>query len=146
MTTRLTIICFIAFVTFACIDEENENQPGLENATVDTSAAPDTAFHKCDSVAIATSTGTTCCVSGPMLAKPGDTFRYHYQINRSNPEVYWEILEGDMVITGGQNTQTVTVTFGPDFTSGWIQGRAKGNPLDNQATTACEEAVNISSH
>ena len=103
----------------------------------------DASFHYCDSVAVATHSGTSCCVSGPTIAKPGDILDHHYQINQLDPQIYWEILRGDILIIGGQDTHTVTVKFSPNFISGSIQGKAKGKPVNDLPTIACEEAVNI---
>lgn len=105
-----------------------------------------TNFQDCDSVAVATSIGTSCCVSGPTVAEPGDTLKYHYQINQPDQQIYWEILEGDIAIIKGKETHTVTVGFGANFTSGIIQGRARGDTVNNLPATRCEEAVSINLH
>jgi len=86
----------------------------------------DSNFQVCDSVYIATLHGTACCVSGPMVARPGDIFKYHYQINHSDARVKWQILEGDISIIAGQDTHTVTVLFGPDFTTGIVYADGDG--------------------
>lgn len=105
-----------------------------------------TNFHDCDSIAIATSPGTACCVSGPIVAKPGDTLKYHYQINQDDPQIYWEVLEGDAVIIDGADMHTVAIKFGPNFTSALIQGRARGDTVNNRPAIRCEEAVSIKLH
>src|SRR5689334_15258322 len=102
------------------VEQEKEQEPATDTVNVDST------FQSCDSVYIATSIGTACCVSGPVVAKPGDIFQYHYQINHADPHVTWQILEGDISIIAGQGTQTVTVQFGDNFTTGIVFGDGNG--------------------
>jgi hypothetical protein len=68
------------------------------------------------------------------VAKPGDTVRYHYQMNHRDPLISWQIVEGDIAIIAGQNTHTVTVKFGPDFTTGTITGVGSGIKYEGGTT------------
>lgn len=148
METRLIVFCLVMTLAFACLEDDSPKEPAndeqeSENTLKSDMLKVDASFRYCDSVAVVTSSGTSCCVSGPTIANPGDILEYHYQINQLDPQIYWEILQGDIVIIGSQDTHTVTVKFGPNFISGSIQGKAKGNPVNGLPTIACEEAVNI---
>lgn len=103
-------------------ETDQEQEQGLDKGTVNT----DSTFQSCDSVYIATFYATACCVSGPVVAKPGDVFQYHYQINHTDAQVLWQVLEGDISIIAGQGTHTVTVQFGESFTTGIIFGDGNG--------------------
>ena len=147
MATRYIVFVLLIHAGMACTEDEmnhKEVDDPIESKN-DTSQLL-TNFQGCDSVAIATSHGTSCCVSGPTVAKPGDTIKYHYQINQVGRQIYWEILEGDLVIIEGEDTHTVTVEFGPNFTTGLIKGRARGDSVNNLPTIRCEEGLSINLH
>ena len=117
-------ILFAMTMAFSCTDGNEDMAQSTvseELRTEDVKARLDSTFQHCDSVHIATYHGTACCISGPTQAKPGDTATYHYQINHKDPKIMsWEIREGDITIIKGQDMHTVTVQFGPNFTTGII--------------------------
>jgi hypothetical protein len=133
---------------FGCDDDnrtadvipEPETEEDKDTLTVDST------IQQCDSVFIATYSGTACCITGSMVAKPGDIFRYHYQMNHRDAQVTWFILEGDISIIDGQNTHTVTVQFGKDFTSGVINGQGYGIKRDDAPRLRCSDRVVVSNH
>jgi hypothetical protein len=144
MAIRYLVLFVLITSVIACTDDENtlENVEDQIESNDETSKLLST-FQTCDSVAVATSIGTSCCVSGPTVAQPGDTLKFHYQINQNDQEIYWVILDGDINIIAGANTHTVTVKIGSSFTFGLIQGRAKGDAVNNVPATRCEESVKI---
>jgi len=137
-------VCLALALVFGCENDDSPNEePKLEQLKANT-LEPDPNFVTCDSAAMAISPGTTCCISGPVVAKPGDIVRYHYQMNHSDERATWEILEGDISIIAGQGTQTVTVRFGPNFTTGIVHADGDGLhksiiPVRNR----CEDRVNV---
>jgi hypothetical protein len=148
MTQRVMFLFVLALgVLLSCEERElsneipiNEQEKELAKGTVNA----DSTFQSCDSVYVATRSGTACCVSGPVVAKPGDIFRYHYQINHADAQVSWQILEGDISIIAGQGTHTVTVQFGENFTTGIIFG--DGNGLkDGQWRLRCTDRAIVTS-
>lgn len=144
MATRCIVFVLLMHAGMACSEDEkiNKGVDGRIDSKKEISQLLNN-FQGCDSVAVATSNGTSCCVSGPTVAKPGDTLKYHYQINQVDRQIYWEILEGDIVFIEGEDTHTVTVRFGLSFTTGSIQGRARGDTVNTVPTIRCEEAVRI---
>ena len=79
-------------------------------------------------------------------AKPGDTLQYHYQINRSDLLISWRILEGDISIIDGQDTPTVTVVFGTNFTGGIVFGDGSGlKRTVNPVRLRCTDRVIVGS-
>lgn len=141
---------FVLAVSLSCEDRdvsneltaaEQEKEQELAKGTVNA----DSTFQSCDSVYVATRIGTACCVSGPVVAKPDDIVQYHYQINHADPQVSWQILEGNISIIAGQDTQTVTVRFGDNFTTGIIFG--DGNGLkDGQWRLRCTDRAIVTSN
>jgi hypothetical protein len=137
----------VAVIVWACADGDNhEDLPVVKQDAEAHTLSWDPDFQYCDSVYIATFHGTACCVSGPMVAKPGDIFRYHYQINHSDVRVTWQILDGDISIIAGQNTQTVTVQFGEHFTTGIVFADGNGIPKSVQTRQRCTDRVIVGSH
>jgi hypothetical protein len=135
-------VLFAMTIAFSCTDDNEDNvqitlseEPTVENVI----AKVDTTFQDCDSVYIAAYHGTACCISGPTLASPGDTVTYHYQINHKDPQMSWEIREGDITIIKGQDMQTVTVRFGPNFTTGVIGcvGSGLKDGIRNKCSDRC---------
>jgi hypothetical protein len=124
MARWIPVALFGMTMAFSCTDgdEHNTQRPVSEELRTEESIERlDSTFQHCDSVYIATYHGTACCISGPTQTKPGDTVTYHYQINHKDPKmVSWEIREGDITIVEGQDKHTVTVQFGPNFTTGII--------------------------
>jgi hypothetical protein len=146
LTSGLIVPVSFAVVFWACADGDNhEDLPAVKQETEMHTLNPDPDFQSCDSVYVATFSGTACCVSGPMVAKPGDIFRYHYQINHSDARVNWQILEGDISIIAGQNTQTVTVQFGEHFTTGIVFADGNGIHKSIQTRQRCTDRVIVGS-
>jgi hypothetical protein len=122
MTKLIPAVLLVMIAAFSCTDDKDTVQitPTEEETQKNVTLPVDSTFQHCDSLSIATYHGTACCVRGPMRAKPGETATYHYQINHKDPQFSWEIREGDIAIIKGQDTHTVTVQFGPNFTTGII--------------------------
>ena len=102
------------------IDSDIQTDLNEAFSAEDFSSNVDSAFQDCDSVYTATYHGTACCISGATEARPGDIATYHYQINHKDPQMSREIREGDISILTGHNAPTVTVQFGPNFTTGIV--------------------------
>ena len=79
--------------------------------------------------------GTICCISGPELASPGESLSFEYSSNIINPVFTWEIISGSISIVSGQNTATVTLEFGDDFTTGEILGKGDGDEICSELFT-----------
>jgi|GEM_PF-3674603 len=143
MTCKLIFpAIFVSAILFSCMN--NGTSPKLPTAQQLSrkTVQLDSTFQSCDSVFIATYPGTACCVSGPIVAKPGDIFRYHYQTNHSDPHITWQIQEGDISIIAGQSTLTVTVQFGPRFKNGVIIGDGDGiSPIGGARLRCANRAV-----
>jgi|TARA_B110000902_G_scaffold219926_1_gene254566 hypothetical protein len=71
--------------------------------------------------------GTICCVTGSDFASPGETLSFVYGSNTNNSIFNWTISSGSISIVSGENSQTVTVKFGDDFTNGKINCYASGD-------------------
>lgn len=147
MTQRVIFLFVLVLaISLSCEERElsneipvNKQDKELAKGTVNA----DSTFQSCDSVYVRTSIGTACCVSGPVVAKPGDIFRYHYQINHADAQVSWQILEGDISIISGQGTHTVTVQYGNNFTTGIILG--DGNGLKDVWRLRCTDRAIVTS-
>lgn len=79
--------------------------------------------------------GTTCCVTGSELASPGESLSFEYNSNIINPVFTWEIISGSISIVSGQNTSTITLEFGSDFTTGEILGKGDGDEICTELFT-----------
>jgi hypothetical protein len=140
-------VVLVLALLFNCTDNDRPTElPNQEQKTGKDTLNLDSTFQHCDSVSIATSIGTACCVSGPMVAKPGDILQYHYQINHSDANVSWQILNGDISIIAGQNTQTITVQFGANFTTGIVFGDGNGVPTSTPSRQRCTDRVIVTSN
>lgn len=91
----------------------------------------------CDLDYIANYSGTACCVTGPVRATPGESLNYEYHSNIPNPSITWTV-SGSITVTAGQNSSSVTLTFGEDFTTGCIKG------LGDSEEKTCSETFLIS--
>ncbi len=141
----LPFVFFLA-VSLSCEDRDVSNElTAAEQELAKGMVNADATFQSCDSVYVATRIGTACCVSGPVVAKPGSIVQYHYQINHAEPRVSWQILEGDISIIAGQDTQTVTVQFGENFTTGIIFGDGNG-VKDGQWRLRCTDRAIVTSN
>ncbi len=92
-----------------------------------TFTGPDTilnGMHICNLKYINDYGGTTCCISGPILASPGDTLNFQYNSNLpdSGLIVRWQVVDGSLNLLSGQNTQNVKFIAGDDFNGGKISG------------------------
>lgn len=139
----LKSICPVAlalFMLFSCSDEATHEAPEtpVEESNLDT----DSTFVDCDSfIKEHIGIGTACCISGYIVAIPGDTTTFHYQINHPDAKVSWVILSGDISILAGKDSTTVTVLIGPDFTGGILQ--AYGSGLYDQTRLICNDHIDI---
>jgi len=81
--------------------------------------------------------GTICCVSGPVLASPGEKLTYKYESNIIGADITWSVYSGSITLIEGEHLSSATFEFNSDFTSGEIRGYAKGNVI-------CAEVISIS--
>jgi|GEM_PF-2641894 len=79
--------------------------------------------------------GTICCVTGSDLVTPGETLSFDYNSNIINPVFTWEVVSGSITIISGENSPTITVEFGNDFTTGMIRGKAIGDEVCTEVLT-----------
>jgi|TARA_B110000967_G_scaffold174820_1_gene187198 hypothetical protein len=84
---------------------------------------------------IANYSGTICCITGSELVNPGESLSFEYNSNIVNPVFAWEVISGSISIVSGQNTSTVTLEFGKDFTTGEILGKGDGNEICTESLT-----------
>ena len=79
-------------------------------------------------------TQTTCDISGPGLACPGETFEYVYESDIANPDVNWSSTNGITLLSEGTNS--ATFTFPNGFTTGSISASGTGSET-------CSETIQI---
>lgn len=79
--------------------------------------------------------GTICCITGAELASSGESLSYEYNSNINNPVFTWEIISGSISIVSGQNTSTVALEFGNDFTTGKILGKGDSDEICTELFT-----------
>lgn len=79
-------------------------------------------------------TQTTCDISGPGLACPGETFEYVYESDIANPDVDWSSTNGITLVSEG--TSSATFTFPTGFTTGSISASGAGSET-------CSETIQI---
>lgn len=114
-TFYLLLSVLIMFTISCSNDEESSNNNDNENSEL-----------VCGED-ISNYSGTICCITGNNLASPGETLSFVYESNRDNNVFNWTIISGSISIINGQNSQTVTVKFGDDFTNGIIKCYASGH-------------------
>jgi hypothetical protein len=142
MTLKLVCPTILALIMlFSCHDGGPIGMPEIPEEEQDSTLNIDSTFQHCDAAFIASPIGTRCCVSGPSVAKPGDTLTYHYQINHSDDQVSWEVREGDISILSGEDSLALTVKFGSTFTTGYIQ--AYGSGVKDSIRLICNDRVII---
>jgi len=61
-----------------------------------------------------------CGVTGPKCAYPNQTLTYTYSSPDMNPSITWTVDSGNITIASGQGTNTVTFSFGINFSGGTI--------------------------
>ena len=74
---------------------------------------------------------TICCVTGSELASPGEKLSFEYNSNTNNTIFNWKIVSGSISIVSGENSQTVTLEFGNDFTDGIVHCESSGDLVCN---------------
>jgi hypothetical protein len=125
-------VILILLMLNGCADdgstEVNETtEPETPKEEQDSTIVVDSTFHECDSfISERMGIGTACCISGYVVANPGDTANYRYHINHQDAMASWLIIEGDMSILKGKESTTVTVIMGPEFTGGILQALGSG--------------------
>jgi hypothetical protein len=119
-------------------------EPEIPEEAQHSSIPVDSTYSECDTfISEHMGIGTACCISGYLFAKPGDTATYHYQINYPDAKVSsWIILEGDISILAINDSQTVTVLMGSNFTGGIIQAIASG-AYEEQTRLTCNDHIVI---
>lgn len=85
-----------------------------------------------------TNDSVACCVLGKLQASPGDTIEYTYNSSFTSKIYNWTIISGDITIISGENSKTVQVKFGDNFTGGEIVGLG-----DNQEGRKCSDSVEV---
>jgi hypothetical protein len=111
----LLVFLIITFTTSCSNNDESTDDSNNEN--------PELVCGKDISIV----SGTICCVTGSDFASPGETLSFVYGSNTNNSIFNWTISSGSISIVSGENSQTVTVKFGDDFTNGKINCYASGD-------------------
>lgn len=70
---------------------------------------------------------TNCDILGSSQITPGSTVTYTYSSNFTPNDVNWSVQSGSITIVSGQGTNTVTLSFGSNFTTGSIFAIGSGN-------------------
>jgi hypothetical protein len=148
VTKTIGSVLLLLIMLASC--SENDSSDLLESPEPEVTEEPDNSlpvdstYSDCDAfIAQHMGIGTACCISGFLVARPGDTATYHYQINHHDANVsFWVILEGDISILAVNDSQTVTVVMGPNFTGGTIQALASG-AYDQQTRLTCNDHIYI---
>jgi hypothetical protein len=111
----LLVFLIITFTTSCSNNDESTDDSNNEN--------PELVCGKDISIV----SGTICCVTGSDFASPGETLSFVYGSNTNNSIFNWTISSGSISIVSGENSQTVIVKFGDDFTNGKINCYASGD-------------------
>ena len=111
----LLVFLIITFTTSCSNNDESTDDSNNEN--------PELVCGKDISIV----SGTICCLTGSDFANPGETLSFVYGSNTNNSIYNWTISSGSISIVSGENSQTVTVKFGNDFTNGIINCNATGD-------------------
>lgn len=124
------VFLFISFLSCSKDDEQSDSQTKEEIA----------AQNKCEEAInnATTNGGVACCVLGKLKAAPGDTAEYTYNSSFTNKTYNWTIVSGDITIISGENSKTVKVKFGDNFTGGEIVGLG-----DNQEGRKCSDSIEV---
>lgn len=139
------VIFIMVLMMLSCAEPANEEILEPEAPPEEQSpAAVDSTFSECDEfIAEHMGIGTACCISGFVVAAPGDTATYQYHINHPDAAVSaWVILEGNLSIYTINNPCTVTVIMGANFTGGILQAQASG-AYDAQTRLICNDRIVI---
>ena len=108
--TIYLLLFVLILVTISCSNDDDEANDDGNNETSELVCGKD----------ISIVSGTTCCVTGSDFASPGETLSFVYKSNTNNAIFNWTITAGSISIVSGENSQTVKVKFGNDFTNGII--------------------------
>lgn len=98
-----------------------------------------TKYIECSRAAINATSGTVCCIAGPIEALPGETIQFEYSSDLIEPELTWEVTSGKLTLLEGLNSPTATFRVGEGFTEGSVA--AVGNSKDERL---CGEEIKIS--
>ncbi|MGF1638386.1 MAG: hypothetical protein ACFCUU_15020 [Cyclobacteriaceae bacterium] len=146
MSTEIKFSLLVIIAGFVCLlfciascsrDDITENEEEFDESVCNEADSVFEGQAFCDLEFIENYSGTACCVSGPVMASPGETLNYEYYSNISDTEVTWTVISGSIILTSGQNTPIATFEFGDDFTTGCIIGLST---TDLQ----CSESLSIS--
>jgi hypothetical protein len=70
---------------------------------------------------------STCCdIDGRILVESNSTYTYTNLTSFTFSTMEWEVLSGDITLTGGQNTNNATFNFGSTFSTGKISASTTG--------------------
>src|SRR5690606_27440301 len=122
-TIYLLLFVFITLIT-SCSDDDESSDNNIKESS-ELVCGEDMSNYS----------GIICCVSGSELASTGESLSFEYNSNINNPVFTWEIISGSISIVSGQNTATVTLEFGDDFTTGEILGKGDGDEICTESFT-----------
>ncbi len=114
-TIYLLLFVFITLIT-SCSNDDNSTDSDIIETTEYVCGEDMTNY-----------SGTICCVTGSEFVNTGETLTYTYSSNRNNSLFNWSVESGSISIVSGENSQTVTVKFGNDFTYGIIACNGSGS-------------------
>lgn len=110
----LLILIVIPFI-FSCSEEEFDSGEMAITINEQESTEKGIAFR------------TYCDITGPTCADPGTTAQFSYTKNFTTSNITWFVQSGNVTITGGQGTSTVTVQFASNFSGGTISALGTGS-------------------
>ena len=131
------------FLVGACIITSCENEETVEptlNAKEEL-ASEDQNKKNSSSTRIQLQMQIDCSTTGATIVQRNTNGTYTYSHNISDiHSILWTVVSGDIQITGGQGTSTITVYFGTNFRGGQIKAYGANSNL----TSECAETISIS--
>jgi hypothetical protein len=128
MKNTNSLFIIIALILFSCSNNEEEISISLE----------DNAFN-CQDTAVndPTYSGTICCIQRNSDLDINSVVEYEYTTNLDNIIYQWEILDGEIEIISGANSNIVRIIFKDNFTNASLKCRSSG------VSGVCDNSVNI---
>lgn len=118
MKNQLLLLVFSVFLLISC-DSENSDLE-LETQSIETFEVDQVFFAgevSQSKNAKASIDLIGCGVTGPNCASPNQTLTYTYA---GSTNITWTVDSGSISISNGQGTNTVSLSFGSDFTGGYV--------------------------
>ncbi|WP_424002061.1 hypothetical protein [Maribacter sp. IgM3_T14_3] len=94
-------------------------------------------YNICNTEVINSSSGTICCISGPLEAEVNDIIQFEYSGNlEGEVEVTWEVISGELLLKN-TNLNVATFEVQEGFNGGSILSLGTSNSY------VCSEAIEI---